>query len=214
MWSDKGKRSWLASFVFLTLIVGLIFFLTLMEIPSKNKDLITSIIGMIVGSISTVISIFVGRDPDDVKVLKESVAELNGDRNALIERLRDAQLDKETLRKQLEGLQGQVIDRLSIFVGEHNLAALGGKVQISPEVERWMPKQQSTPFPSSSSPVPPGPPTPLPSGRPSGGPRIPSTEPPEVEPRMPPASRPAAQQPPKVENEFDDWVSSFDKDDK
>ena len=208
MWSDKGKRSWLASFVFLTLIVGLIFFLTLMEIPSKNKDLITSIIGMIVGSISTVISIFVGRDPDDVKVLKESVAELNGDRNALIERLRDAQLDKETLRKQLEGLQGQVIDRLSIFVGEHNLAALGGKAEISPEVERWMPKQQRTPYPSSGTPIPPAPPTPLP----NGGPRVPSTEPPEVEPRMPSASRPSPQQPPKVENEFDDWVRNFDKD--
>tara|TARA_Y100001970_G_C14224113_1_gene854503 strand:+ start:717 stop:1352 length:636 start_codon:yes stop_codon:yes gene_type:complete len=211
MWSDKGKRSWLASFVFLTLIVGLIFFLTLMEIPSKNKDLITSIIGMIVGSISTVISIFVGRDPDDVKVLKESVAELNGDRNALIERLRDAQLDKETLRKQLEGLQGQVIDRLSIFVGEHNLMALGGKdVRLSPEVERWMPKQQNTPYPSSSNPIPPGPPTPYP----SGAPRVPSTEPPEVEPKLTTVNRPAPQQPPKVENEFDDWVRDFEKDDK
>lgn len=211
MWSDKGKRSWLASFVFLTLIVGLIFFLTLMEIPSKNKDLITSIIGMIVGSISTVISIFVGRDPDDVKVLKESVAELNGDRNALIERLRDAQLDKETLRKQLEGLQGQVIDRLSIFVGEHNLKALGGKnVRLSPEVERWMPKQQKTPYPTSSGPIPAGPPTPFP----SHGPKVPSTEPPEVEPKLATVQRSAPQPASKVENEFDSWVRDFEKDDK
>jgi len=205
MWSDKSKRSWLASFVFLTLIVGLIFFLTFLEVPDKNKDLITSIIGMIVGSISTVISIFVGRDPDDVKELRESISELNSDRNALIERLRDAQIDKDTLRKQLEGLQGQVIDRLSIFVGEHRLAEVGGaKVGLSPEVERWLPKPMSTPLPDSVSPLPkressvPGPPTPLPSSN------APTTEPPGSSPRVQP-------QKPPVADEFDSWLANFGK---
>ena len=77
---SKSARSWLASLIFLTMVVGLIFFLTFLEIPDKNKDLITSIIGMLVGSISMAISIFVGRDPDDVASLKGQIAELNDDR--------------------------------------------------------------------------------------------------------------------------------------
>jgi len=208
MWSDKGKRSWLASFVFLTLVVGLIFFLTFLEVPDKNKDLITSIIGMIVGSISTVISIFVGRDPDDVKDLKEAIQELNSDRNALIERLRDAQLDKETLRKQLEALQTQVIERLSIFVGEHRLAEVGGAdIQLSPEVERWMPKPHETPMPNSVSPLPrkhtqrnPTPPVP------SGG-RVPSTQPPGSSPAVQPQKAPK----PEKQEPLDDWMDLFGK---
>ena len=144
MWSDKARRSWFASFVFLALVIGLIFFLTFLEIPKSNKDLITSIIGMLVGSISAVISIFVGRDPDDVRTMKDTIAELNGDRNSLIERLRDAQIDKDVLRKQLEYLQGRIIERLSIFVGEDNLAKIGGK--ISPDRERWIPAQKTYEF--------------------------------------------------------------------
>lgn len=205
MWSDKGKRSWVASFVFLTLIVGLIFFLTFLEIPEKNKDLITSIIGMIVGSISTVISIFVGRDPDDVKNLKETIAELNSDRNSLIERLRDAQIDKDTLRRQLEGLQSQVIDRLSIFVGEHRLAELGGKdgKTLNPVVERWMPKPQQTPLPDSISP--------LPNRRKQQSVR---PVPPETAPPIGSAPVASPKQEKEEPDDFADWIKEFERDDK
>ena len=137
---EKGIRSWFAAFIFLTLVVGLIFFLTFFHIPDKNKDIITSIIGMIVGSISTAISIFVGRDPDDLKQLKEEIAGLNDDRSTLISRLRDAQIDKDMLRRQYEHLQNQVIDKLSIFVGREHLHSLG-KSEVPDEVDRWIPKE-------------------------------------------------------------------------
>ena len=146
MFGDKHIRSWLASLLFLVLVVGLIFFLTFLEIPEKNKDLITSIIGMLVGSISMAISIFVGRDPDDVAELKGEVQSLRDDKNTLIARLRDAQIDKDTLRKQLEGLQLNVIERLSIFVGEENLKRVGNVQGEIPEVmERWLPQESKEP---------------------------------------------------------------------
>lgn len=138
--SNKAFRSWLASFIFLSLVVGLIFFLTFLEIPEKNKDLITSIIGMLVGSMSMAISIFVGRDPDDVASLKSTIEELNDDRNTLIARLRDAQIDKDTLRKAHERLQDAVIDKLSVFVGIEKLRHLG-KGELPDEVNKWIPSE-------------------------------------------------------------------------
>ena len=60
---------------------------------------------MLIGSISMAISIFVGRDPDDVMALKNEIESLNQDRNTLIERLRDAQIDKDVLRRQLESFK-------------------------------------------------------------------------------------------------------------
>ena len=140
--SDKAKRSWVASFIFLIMIIGLIFFFTYMHIPDKNKDVIVGIVGMIIGSISSMISIFSGRDPDDIKELKEEIIKLNDDRSTLISRLRDAQLDKEHLRKQLQALQTEVISRLSIFVGIENLMKIG-KIddESKKEIEKWLPKK-------------------------------------------------------------------------
>ena len=75
--SDKGKRSWVASLIFLVMVIGLIFFFTYMHIPDKNKDVIVGIVGMIIGSISSMISIFSGRDPDDIKDLVQSCVHYN-----------------------------------------------------------------------------------------------------------------------------------------
>ena len=88
------------------------------------------------------ISIFSGRDPDDIKELKEEIIKLNDDRSTLISRLRDAQLDKEHLRIQLQGLQSEVISRLSIFVGIENLMKIG-KIddKSKKQIEKWLPRQ-------------------------------------------------------------------------
>lgn len=140
--SDKGKRSWVASLIFLVMVIGLIFFFTYMHIPDKNKDVIVGIVGMIIGSISSMISIFSGRDPDDIKELKEEIIKLNDDRSTLISRLRDAQMDKENLRKQLQGLQTEVINRLSIFVGIENLMKIGRIDRESrKQIDKWLPKE-------------------------------------------------------------------------
>jgi 5-bromo-4-chloroindolyl phosphate hydrolysis protein len=161
--SDKAIRSWLASFIFLTLVVGLIFFLTFLEIPEKNKDIVTSIIGMLIGSISMAISIFVGRDPDDVMALKGEIEKFHQDRNTLIERLRDAQIDKDILRRQLEELQNNIIDKLSIFVGEKRLKQIGNNnTQAMEQTERWIPKEKKKNPEGTFSTIPPKPvPSPL-----------------------------------------------------
>jgi len=153
---SKSARSWLASLIFLTMVVGLIFFLTFLEIPDKNKDLITSIIGMLVGSISMAISIFVGRDPDDVAALKGQIEELSDDRNTLIARLRDAQIDKDILRRQHEGLQALVISKLSVFAEDKRLgelASLADERSIPEEVARWIPGERAPQIPATMTPL-------------------------------------------------------------
>lgn len=162
---DKSVRSWIASLCFLMLVVGLICFLTFVQIPNENKDIITGIVGMIVGSISSSIAIFTGRDPDDLKTLKEEIVNLNEDRSSLISRLRDAQIDKDILRKQLEHLQSEIITRLSIFVGQEKLRVVG---KVPQEIESWIPNEQPPPVSYTPQPVRPeqsGPPTPLPARR-------------------------------------------------
>ena len=167
--SSKSIRSWVASLLFLLMVLLILSFLAQRQIPEKNKDIIVSIIGMIVGSMSMAISIFVGRDPDDVAQLRKELESLNDDRSTLIARLRDAQIDKDVLRKQLEGLQALVIERLSLLAGDRKLGELADishHRELPAEFAEWIPEKKDlrleTPPPSQPRPVAPPVVTPAP----------------------------------------------------
>jgi hypothetical protein len=122
--SEKAKRGWWASVVFMLLICGLIIFLTYVEIQEKNRDVLIGIIGMITGSISSMLAIAAGKDPAEVEELKDKLATANGDRAALIARLRDAQIQMQLSKEQIFELQNAVINKLSIFTGENPIKTL------------------------------------------------------------------------------------------
>lgn len=139
--SDKAKRGWWASVVFMALICELIYFLSTTKIVEENRDILIGIIGMLTGSISSMLAIASGRDPSEVEELKDKLASANADRAALIARLRDSQIQMQLLREQIFELQNAVINKLSIFRGEKPIKTKNqDQVILHPEVDEWMPK--------------------------------------------------------------------------
>ena len=137
--SEKAKRGWWASVVFMLLIIGLIWFLAKHEIEEKNRDILIGIIGMLTGSISGMLAIASGRDPSEVEELKDKLASANGDREALIARLRDAQIQMQLLREQIFELQSAVIDKLSVFHGQNVIKTRSEEdVQLKGVVKDWI----------------------------------------------------------------------------
>ena len=68
------------------------------------------------------------------------------------------------MRKQLEGLQGLVIERLSLLAGDRKLGELADirhKRELPPEFEEWLPEQKElqleTPPPTQRPPTQPRP---------------------------------------------------------
>lgn len=55
------------------LVIMLLLYLANNSIPKENKDIIVSIVGMIVGSLSVVIYALIGRNPDEVADLTSKV---------------------------------------------------------------------------------------------------------------------------------------------
>ena len=138
---EKAKRGWWASVVFMLLIVALIIFLTYVKIQEENRDILIGIIGMLTGSISSMLSIAAGKDPAEIEELKDKLSSANADRAALIGRLRDSQIQMQLLREQIFELQTAVIDKLSIFKGEKPIKTKShDQVILHPEVDEWMPK--------------------------------------------------------------------------
>lgn len=137
---DKARRGWWFSVVFLVIIVGLIGFLTYVKIVEENRDVLIGILGVLTGSISSMMAIASGRDPAELDELKEKLAAANADRTALISRLRDAQIQLELRTQQICELQESVIEKLSIFVGQNPIKTRSAaEVTLHPTVEEWLP---------------------------------------------------------------------------
>ena len=138
--TEKARRGWWFSVFFMALVVGLILFLTYVEIVEKNRHVLVGILGMITGSISSMVAIASGRDPSEVEDLKDKLSSANADRAALIGRLRDAQIQMQILRDQQSELQQAVIDKLSLFSGENVVKTRDeSSVVLHPSVEQWLP---------------------------------------------------------------------------
>ena len=136
----KSKRGWWFSVFFMVLVVGLVLFLTYVEIVEKNRDVLVGILGMITGSISSMMAIASGRDPSEVEELKDKLSAANADRAALIGRLRDAQIQVQLSREQISELQIAVIDKLSMFSGQKPIQTKDpDDVILHPIVEDWLP---------------------------------------------------------------------------
>ena len=111
---EKAKRGWWASVVFMLLIVALIIFLTYVKIQEENRDILIGIIGMLTGSISSMLSIAAGKDPAEIDELKDKLSSANADRSALIARLRDAQIQIQLKTDQLNDIQTALVEKLPI----------------------------------------------------------------------------------------------------
>ena len=137
---DKARRGWWFSVVFLLIIVGLILFLTYLKIVDENRDVLIGILGVLTGSISSMMAIASGRDPAEVDELKDKLAAANADRAALISRLRDSQIQLELRTQQICELQEAMIEKLSVFAGQNPIKTTDpSQVVLSPTVEEWLP---------------------------------------------------------------------------
>ena len=88
------------------------------------------------------VAIASGRDPSEVEELKDKLASANSDREALIARLRDAQIQMQLLREQIFELQTAVIDKLSIFSGQKPIKTKStDQVILDPTIEEWIPRK-------------------------------------------------------------------------
>lgn len=137
---DKAKRGWWFSVFFMLLVVGLIMFLSFVKIEEKNRDVLVGMLGMLTGAISSMLAIASGRDPSEVEDLKDKLSSANADRQALIARLRDSQIQMQLLREQIFELQNAVINKLSLFINENPIKTKNeSQVILDKHVEEWLP---------------------------------------------------------------------------
>ena len=144
--SDDDKRTlrgWWFSVIFMVLVVGLIVFLAYVDIVKENRDILIGIIGMLTGSISSMLAVASGRDPAEVEQLKEDLATKEADRQALIARLRDAHINSQLKSDMLMEMQTAIINQLAELRVANRTE---GDVQLNQHVAEWLPdtEQEST----------------------------------------------------------------------
>tara|TARA_S200002703_G_scaffold10167_2_gene9725 strand:- start:124 stop:588 length:465 start_codon:yes stop_codon:yes gene_type:complete len=137
--SDDDKRTlrgWWFSVIFMGLVVGLIVFLAYVDIVKENRDILIGIIGMLTGSISSMLAVASGRDPAEVEQLKDDLATKEADRQALIARLRDAHINSQLKSDMLMELQTAMINQLAeLRVSSRR----EDDVSLNQHVAEWLP---------------------------------------------------------------------------
>ena len=151
--SDDDKRTlrgWWFSVIFMGLVVGLIVFLAYVDIVKENRDILIGIIGMLTGSISSMLAVASGRDPAEVEQLKDDLATKEADRQALIARLRDAHINSQLKSDMLMELQTAMINQLAELRVAYRRE---DDVNLNQHVAEWLPdtEQESTEQKSSDT---------------------------------------------------------------
>tara|TARA_R100001463_G_scaffold80379_1_gene134843 strand:+ start:1049 stop:1468 length:420 start_codon:yes stop_codon:yes gene_type:complete len=104
----KELRNYIGAAGVFVFVIGILVFLSYNEIPSVNKDVIVSIIGMIVGSLSVVIMTIIGRNPDEVNELKKA-------NEGLSQKVEHLVAQKDELESMLITIQTNMIDQLTLL---------------------------------------------------------------------------------------------------
>ena len=146
----RTLRGWWFSVIFMGLVVGLIVFLAYVDIVKENRDILIGIIGMLTGSISSMLAVASGRDPAEVEQLKDDLATKEADRQALIARLRDAHINSQLKSDMLMEMQTAIINQLAELRVANRTE---GDVQLNQHVAEWLPdtEQESTEQKSSDT---------------------------------------------------------------
>ena len=151
--TDDDKRTlrgWWFSVIFMGLVVGLIVFLAYVDIVKENRDILIGIIGMLTGSISSMLAVASGRDPAEVEQLKDELASKEADRAALIARLRDAHINSQLKSDMLREVQTAIINQLAELRVANRTEE---DVKLNQHVAEWLPEaeQESTENKSSDT---------------------------------------------------------------
>ena len=105
---SKDIRHYVGAVGIFSLVIGLLVFLSLKQIPAENKDIFVSIVGMIVGSLSVVIYAVIGKNPDEVAELQK--------KNQSLQSLCD-QMEKrnDQLEAMIIKIQEDIIEKLTVL---------------------------------------------------------------------------------------------------
>tara|TARA_Y100001951_G_C11294917_1_gene274847 strand:+ start:3456 stop:3836 length:381 start_codon:yes stop_codon:yes gene_type:complete len=105
---SKEIRHYVGAVGIFGLVIGLLVFLSLKQIPAENKDIFVSIVGMIVGSLSVVIYAVIGKNPDEVAELQK--------KNQSLQSLCD-QMEKrnDQLEAMIIKIQEDIIEKLTLL---------------------------------------------------------------------------------------------------
>jgi|TARA_B110000208_G_C11571407_1_gene359042 hypothetical protein len=90
------------------LVILMLLYLANNSIPPANKDIIISIVGVIVGSLSVVIFSLIGKNPEEVAQLQSKVESQQKHIEMLVKQ-------KDELESMLITLQNTLIDNMTIF---------------------------------------------------------------------------------------------------
>ena len=74
----KDIRHFAGSLLVFGMIMGIMYYLTQYEIPNTNRDLLTTLVGMLAASLALIISAITGARPNELEEAKKQISSMKG----------------------------------------------------------------------------------------------------------------------------------------
>ena len=101
----RDIRHFFGSLLIFGMIVSIMAYLTQYEIPQTNRDLLTTLVGMLAASLAMIVATITGTRPNELNEAKKTIQSLETKIDMLVS-------SKDMLEKMVIDLQDQTIDRL------------------------------------------------------------------------------------------------------
>ena len=101
----KELRGYIGSGVVFLFVIGLLFFLSIKEIPESNNDSFKLIVGALIATIGAAIYVFIGKDPNELQELQRRNDSLEMKINQLVEQ-------KDQLEGMIIKMQEEMLDKV------------------------------------------------------------------------------------------------------
>ena len=104
----KDIRHYTGALIVFFLIVGVMGYLSTFSVPTENRDIITTLVGMMAASLAMIISTITGRNPDDLEDAKKKIVSLESRIDLLVSQ-------KDSLEHMIIKMQEDSIEKLSLM---------------------------------------------------------------------------------------------------
>jgi hypothetical protein len=104
---NKDIRHFFGSLMIFGMVIAIMYYLSQYEIPSQNRDILTTLTGMLAASLAMIIAAITGSRPNELEEARKEISSLRMKVEMLV-------TQKDGLESMLIDMQNQTISRLLI----------------------------------------------------------------------------------------------------
>ena len=111
---SKDQRSFVAAIGYMAMTVGLIVFLTFINIPESTKNIVIALIGLFAGKLPDALTKLIGSESEEIKELRDEIHVLTRDNESLHKENQVIKSQYNTLKEEFDTFRKELLNKVKL----------------------------------------------------------------------------------------------------